>query len=166
MESVSMTEAELHPEEEIVEEIELVQWIYISAATVPFDQSDLTTLLEKAREKNHKVNVSGMLVYHEGSFFQVLEGPAEEVEKVYDIISDDPRHDEVQLLLKHQIEERSFPDWSMGFVNTEKEPLSKLPGFSDFFKRGFSIPEMRKEKSLLGRVMREFREGKWRQRIE
>ena len=153
-------------EEEVVEEIELAQWIYISAATIPFSQEDLKALLEKAREKNHKVNVSGMLVYHEGSFFQVLEGPAEEVENVYDLISGDQRHDDVQLLLKQSIEERSFPDWSMGFVNTEKEALSKLAGFSDFFKKGFSIPEMRKEKSLLGRVMREFREGKWRQRIE
>ena len=144
----------------------LLQLIYISAATVPFSQHDLKLLLKKARTNNKKFNVSGMLIYHEGSFFQVLEGPEEAVLSIYDIISDDPRHDEVQLLLRQMVEERSFADWSMGFVNTEDEPLSHLPGFSDFFKRGFSIPEMRKEKSLLGRVMREFREGKWRQRIE
>ena len=148
------------------EKVEYLQMIYISAATVQFTTEDLAKLLSKARANNSSVDVTGMLIFHEGSFFQVLEGPEEEVFKIYDLISDDPRHDDVKLLLKSKVEKRSFEDWSMGFVNPEKELFKQIHGFADFFKPGFSVPEMRKEKSMLGRVMREFREGKWRQCVE
>ena len=155
--------AEESPEEE---KVEYLQMIYISAATVPFTPEDLANLLGKARANNSSVGVTGMLVYHEGSFFQVLEGPEEEVFNIYDIIADDPRHDEVKLLLKSTVEKRSFEDWSMGFVNPEKALFQQIPGFADFFKPGFSVPEMRKEDSTLGRVMSEFRDGRWRQSIQ
>lgn len=155
------------PEEEEEQEL-LLQLIYISGASVPFSQKELKSLLKKAREKNHEVDVSGILIFHDGAFFQVLEGPPEAVYTIYDRISQDPRHDEIKLLLKSEVEERSFPDWSMGFVNIEKaSDLRSIPGFTDFFKPGFSLPEMRKENSRLGRVLREFRnEGRWHQRIE
>ena len=110
-----------------------LQLVYISASSVEFTQQDLKQLLAKARENNQRIGVSGMLIYDQGSFFQVLEGPEESVYKVYDLIGGDPRHDNVQLLMKNIVEDRSFEDWSMGFVNTEKEPLCRLPGFSDFF---------------------------------
>ncbi|MFK7848669.1 MAG: BLUF domain-containing protein [Rhodothermales bacterium] len=147
------------------EKVEFLQLIYISASTVSFSTEDLTTLLEKARSKNSQVDVSGMLIYHEGSFFQVLEGPEEEVYRIYDMIADDPRHDEVRLLLKSVVEQRSFENWSMGFVNPDQKLFKQIEGFADFFKTGFAVPEMQKEGSLLGRVMGEFREGKWRQCI-
>ncbi len=155
--------AEETPEEE---KVEYLQMIYISAATVPFTPEDLASLLNKARANNSSVDVTGMLIYHEGSFFQVLEGPAEEVFRIYDIIADDPRHDDVKLLLKSMVEKRSFEDWSMGFVNPDRALFQQIPGFADFFKPGFSVPEMRKEDSTLGRVMCEFREGRWRQNIQ
>ena len=154
------------PEEENIEKPTYLQLIYISAATVQFTTEDLTTLLQKARANNSKVDVSGMLIYHEGSFFQVLEGPEEEVWNIYDIIGDDPRHDEVKLLLKTKVEERSFADWSMGYVNPNRKLFQQIEGFADFFKPGFAVPEMQKEGSLLGRVMSEFRDGKWRQCVE
>ena len=155
------------PEAQGVDEKEtFLQLIYISAATVAFTTEDLTNLLEKARSNNSKVDVSGMLIYHEGSFFQVLEGPEEAVKSIYEIVADDPRHEEVRLLLKQNVESRSFADWSMGFVNPNRDLFQQIQGFSDFFKPGFSVPEMRKEGSMLGRVMSEFREGKWRQCVE
>lgn len=147
------------------EKVQLIQLIYISASTVSFSTEDLTTLLKKARSNNSKVDVSGMLIYHEGSFFQVLEGTEEEVFRIYNIIEDDPRHDDVRLLLKSVVEERSFENWSMGFVKPDKKLFKQIEGFADFFKTGFSVSEMRKEGSVLGRVMTEFREGKWRQTI-
>lgn len=158
------------PQEEAEEEEQelLLQLIYISAASVPFSQKELKALLKKARENNHELDVSGILIFHDGAFFQVLEGPPESVYAIYDRISQDTRHDEVKLLLKSEVEDRSFPDWSMGFVNIEKaSDLRSIPGFTDFFKPGFSLPEMRKENSRLGRVLREFRdEDRWHQRIE
>ena len=133
-------------EEENVETPTFLQLIYISAATVDFTNEDLTTLMQKARANNTKVDVSGMLIYHEGSFFQVLEGPEEHVLEIYDLIADDPRHDDVKLLLKSEVEKRSFADWSMGFVNPNRKLFQQIEGFADFFKPGFSVPGNEKRK--------------------
>ena len=146
----------------------ILQLIYISAETYRFDPEDLKILLQKARENNEQLGISGMLVYHEGSFLQILEGPEEDVMALYNKINRDRRHGEVKLLLRSVETERKFHDWSMGFVNIDDEGTTrKLTGFKDFFRRGFSIPAMREESGLVGRVLREFRDnGKWRAAVD
>jgi hypothetical protein len=61
----------------------VLQLVYASAAAVPFTIAQLESLLTKARRKNSLCDVTGMLLYHEGSFFQVLEGPEAAVRKVF-----------------------------------------------------------------------------------
>jgi len=56
--------------------MKLIQLIYVSAATNRFNPAELRELLRLARLKNQQLDVTGMLLYHEGSFLQVLEGPA------------------------------------------------------------------------------------------
>ena len=52
----------------------MLQLIYASAATVRFSVADLKHLLAIARANNESLGVSGMLVFQEGSFLQIIEG--------------------------------------------------------------------------------------------
>jgi hypothetical protein len=52
----------------------MTEIIYASAQTQPFSSAQLTELLAKARRNNQALHVSGLLLYHRGSFLQVLEG--------------------------------------------------------------------------------------------
>jgi hypothetical protein len=61
----------------------LIQCIYASAAGRAFDTEELAQLLKVARDNNAKLGLTGMLLYAEGSFFQVLEGPAQVVDALY-----------------------------------------------------------------------------------
>ena len=70
----------------------MLQLIYSSAATVPCTATDLNQLLECARARNTLFNVSGMLLYHSGSFLQVIEGPESGIDTIYRSIARDPRH--------------------------------------------------------------------------
>jgi uncharacterized Fe-S cluster-containing MiaB family protein len=63
--------------------LNMLQVIYASAATKPFDRENLVELLKIARSKNMAADISGMLLYHSGSFLQVLEGPEQNVEELY-----------------------------------------------------------------------------------
>lgn len=144
----------------------LTQLIYMSAAAQPFTAADLTALLLKARAKNESLGVSGMLVYHEGSFLQILEGDDATVESLYSRIATDPRHTNCSRLLKSTIEERSFADWTMGFVNTKAKELQSLPGFTDFFGSGFSQTAFAADPSKSHKLLLAFREGKWHQKVE
>ena len=58
----------------------LITLIYGSAAVDPFTEPELIALLEKSRANNQSLGVTGMLVYRDGNFLQVLEGEAEQVD--------------------------------------------------------------------------------------
>ena len=153
-------------DEEEKERETFLQLIYMSAATVSFTEHELAELLSKAKVKNEEAEVSGLLIYHEGSFLQILEGPEEAVIETYERIGEDPRHTDVGLLLKQEVLARSFGNWEMGYVNTNQSRFKQEEGFIDFFRRGFSLPVMRADKSMIGKVLREFKEeGKWRSDI-
>lgn len=114
-----------------------LQLIYASAATEPFTDEELTELLAIARKKNTAVGVTGMLLYDNGSFLQVLEGPEAAVMKVYQRITRDPRHTDATLLYRAEVETKDFEEWAMGFARPGKLAKEKPPGWSSFMQTGF-----------------------------
>ncbi len=118
----------------------IYQMVYSSAAVRSLSTTALATLLEQARVNNARLGVTGLLLYHQGSFIQALEGPKDVVEELFQKIKRDPRHDTVVELLSRTLEARQFPHWSMGFLDDDGA-LEKLPGFSDFMREGASQSE-------------------------
>ena len=108
---------------------------YVSTETQQFSPEALITLLTEAREANGKRSVTGLLLYREGSFYQVLEGAESEVMSTFNGIKGDPRHDSVRVLFKGDTSTREFADWQMGFLNLDGVDIESLSGFSDFLSR-------------------------------
>ena len=52
----------------------MIQITYLSTATDPMPSQDLLSLLKECRENNAGCGVTGMLLYCNGTFLQVLEG--------------------------------------------------------------------------------------------
>ena len=52
--------------------------IYVSSAIKLMHDDELLLLLEKARENNSRLGITGMLLYKEGNFMQMLEGGKED----------------------------------------------------------------------------------------
>ncbi|TGE09523.1 BLUF domain-containing protein [Hymenobacter fodinae] len=105
------------------------QLIYMSTATSPMTDEELQKLLEQARLNNAKYDITGLLLYHEGRFMQLLEGPADAVRRVYSYIEQDGRHTGTIKLADKDVVKRSFPSWSMAFWPVRKEDLSNVSGF-------------------------------------
>ena len=110
----------------------LIQLIYVSSATQDFTEAELKELLELSRQKNGRLGISGLLLYKDGNFIQVLEGPEESVLDLYQRIQKDPRHSNLLTLVHQAIDQRQFADWSMGFHNLNQLKPEDLPGFSPF----------------------------------
>lgn len=91
------------------------QLMYVSAAAGAPGSPELGQILAVSRRNNLRDDVTGMLLHIDGGFLQILEGPHEAVRRAYHRIAQDPRHDTPTLLLDRPVEERLFPDWSMGF---------------------------------------------------
>ena len=105
---------------------------YVSTETQLFSPDALITLLTEAREANAKRNVTGLLLYREGSFYQVLEGAESEVMSTFNDIKQDPRHDSVRVLFEGEASTREFADWQMGFLNLDGVDIESLTGYSNF----------------------------------
>ena len=104
----------------------LHQLIYLSHATKLYSDAELVRILEKSRSNNARLWITGLLLYHEGSVIQVLEGENDTVHSLYKRICHDSRHGGIILLIDGAIERRSFPDWSLGFRQLSADDLSKL----------------------------------------
>ena len=113
-------------------EISMINLVYTSTATHQMEEDELLCLLEQARDRNKRQNVTGMLLYGTGSFYQVLEGEKEDVEDIYQSIVKDGRNHSNIVILKNEIDERAFPNWSMGFKDLRKETSQSIDGYSDF----------------------------------
>lgn len=88
------------------------QLIYMSRP-FGFDAQTLAGILSTARLNNARNDVTGALICREDIYLQLLEGPAQKVEKTFEHISQDDRHVEVQVLVRCEVEDRLFPDWTM-----------------------------------------------------
>lgn len=98
---------------------EILRLVYLSTAIEHFRSADIEALLAKARKKNSELGITGILVCHEDSFFQVLEGPIGDVEALFGAISRDPRHCAVTVLSRLLASERVFGQWTMGYARPE-----------------------------------------------
>ena len=108
---------------------------YVSTEAIKFSDEALVALLSEARTANTDRDVTGVLVYREGSFYQVLEGSESAVMATFQDIEGDPRHKEVRVLFNGETDAREFADWQMGFLNLDGVDMDTLSGFSDFMTR-------------------------------
>lgn len=120
-------EAQLRPDRNGMEATVLKRVSYISKFARPLTRDEISKLASDAAEKNRSIGVTGMLMSSGGVFYQVLEGPAEEVDDLFKTIVVDSRHKDVLVLSTHEeVEDRQFPTWAMKKVDLDEEALSRL----------------------------------------
>lgn len=115
----------------------LVSLIYLSSATVPFNDSEIAALLEVSRRNNQASQISGILAYWDGNFIQYIEGPEAEIDRLVERIRRDRRHGGIIVLQRETVTARAFPHWSMAFDQAKQAPYAANPGVSDFLSDGF-----------------------------
>ena len=103
--------------------------IYISTSVNLMNTEELTEILTISRKKNFENNITGMLLYAEGTFIQVLEGIEEDVKATYHTITNDKRHKNLIKLVNAPLAKRVFPEWSMGFAVIDSSKMIELQGY-------------------------------------
>ena len=94
----------------------MYQLVYTSEATIDFSSADLRELLAVARAKNKIGSITGMLVFCDDQFLQVLEGNPADVIRTYDRIEKDHRHDNLIALHRgYSHVGKTFTGSAMGF---------------------------------------------------
>ncbi len=132
--------------------------LYVSSATELLSNEELLSLLEQCRHNNAALDITGMLLYKDGNFMQVLEGPDAAVRQIYMRILSDARHTGAIKLLEQSIEERQFASWTMGFKNLDEVTPNEAPGYSDFLDKPLTSPAFQLEPTRAQKLLLMFRE--------
>lgn len=98
----------------------LYRLVYISDSSRPMSPSEIGTLVKRCRLKNEARGISGLLLYGGSHFMQVLEGDSLRVSVLFDRISADPRHTNVQRLIFKPAQSRMFGGWGLCLVDTSR----------------------------------------------
>lgn len=135
----------------------LIRMLYISSATSPMSDEDMLNMLEKCRVNNAARNITGMLLYCQDTFVQVLEGEDKDVDALYNCIKKDSRHSGINILERKVVDKRQFPDWSMGFKKITDADLSNVEGLNSFFEHDAGSDYFIHEQNIVSLLMQHFR---------
>ncbi|MFV3407052.1 BLUF domain-containing protein [Bdellovibrio bacteriovorus] len=126
--------------------------VYFSKAAEDLSYTDIREILEVSRRNNARLGITGLLIFRDGYFVQLLEGDEAPVRDVLTAIRDDDRNYSVKVLIEAIGAERLFPDWSMAFhdgdiTTASSEHLVELfesVSASDLSKRALIMPILKK----------------------
>lgn len=136
----------------------LIQLVYSSSAIKLMNNQELLEILQTSHRNNARDDISGLLLYKEGTFMQVLEGPEEAVLALYAKIERDMRHKNAQILVNVPIHERMFADWSMAFENMDGMNAKDYPGLVDFLDEPLTSESYKSRPNRVMILLRTFRE--------
>lgn len=130
--------------------------IYLSKVSAPLPEEELVRLLEQARANNNRRNITGILVYSDRQFLQLLEGDEADLASLYAKLSQDPRHTGVIKLADKPIGARSFSDWSMAFQVVSPAEFSALAGYVPLAQVNFHAQSFSATDTALLQMAQEF----------
>jgi hypothetical protein len=128
----------------------------VSSAVTPFTPHELRDLLQRCNRNNRQRDVTGMLLYKDGNFMQVLEGEESAVMAVHRTIGRDSRHRGMITLLQGMTPGRQFSAWSMGFKDMGAD-LDNPEGYSEFLNLPLTGKEFQSDPSKAQKLLLTFK---------
>lgn len=95
------------------------QIIYTCALAPGVSRDDIRAIAQMSQVRNATTGITGVLLCHQGSVLQVLEGERTAVENIMKKISQDRRITQILVMLSRENATREFPQWTMGFKDVE-----------------------------------------------
>lgn len=93
---------------------------YVSSAARGLDDSEIFEILEKSENENNQKDITGLLLYSEGNFFQVLEGEKDKISDLYKKISKDSRHFNIIKLFEKPIKQEAYDGYKSDFISEDR----------------------------------------------
>jgi hypothetical protein len=87
---------------------------YISKFNKEMAVEEIRQLVDKSARNNSEKGITGIFMAAGKLFFQIIEGPDDEINQLWNSIQNDSRHTDIVILkIETGFFERIFPDWSM-----------------------------------------------------
>ena len=86
---------------------------YTSTAGEAVDGSDVFAIVAVSARNNAESELTGVLLFKDGRFLQVIEGPSASIDALMERIKRDNRHSNIRTIARTPIRARAFPGWNM-----------------------------------------------------
>ncbi|HVY88088.1 MAG TPA: BLUF domain-containing protein [Hyphomonadaceae bacterium] len=116
--------------------------VYMSTAVGVLRADELDRIYLRAQAANKPYSLTGLLLFYEGSFLQLVEGPVAGISSLMQKVRRDRRHTGLITLESGPIETRSFPDSPMHFVSGRNLTPGEKQAFSDLRQAVMVRPNM------------------------
>ena len=98
---------------------------YISNASERLTDHDIETLLLDAKVFNNNNNISGILIYSDFTFFQVIEGEYNTIKSLFERIEQDFRHYNILKILEIKSEKKEYHKYNTNFITHNKKKANQ-----------------------------------------
>ncbi|MDJ0778735.1 MAG: BLUF domain-containing protein [Gammaproteobacteria bacterium] len=139
----------------------MIQVSYVSSSPEPMTAEALLALLEECRTNNRKRGITGMLLYGNGTFLQAIEGDEPVIDDLLTRICADPRHGEIQMLQRREIDRPEYAEWSMGFDEVSNQEFGDVDGLRDFGSEDFNFDYLVGHDSVVDSLLDHYRQPNW-----
>ena len=130
------------PSDTLHRPVDLNRVVYMSTAVGVLRAEELDRIYFRAKSSNAQASITGLMLFYEGAFLQVLEGPIAGVSSLLERIRRDRRHANFTVLEAGPAEERLFPDAPMRFIAARNLSPGEKQAFSDLRQAVSSRPYM------------------------
>ncbi len=142
---------------------DLVHCIYTSIEVKELSPNEIDQLLAHSRSSNRLNDITGILLRVGCTFFQVLEGPRDAVDKLYSEILVDGRHTRITRIIYESIARRFFGEFAMNFLPLSASDLAMAIEEHDL--AGVEAQLASLDEGRAKRLLRAFSEGRWHARL-
>lgn len=90
---------------------------YVSTANQDLSSSEIVEILQQTESRNNKHGINGLLVFSDGTFFEVIEGEKMMIKELFETIREDGRHKNLIVIFEKDIPKNLFDDKDSTFIS-------------------------------------------------
>ncbi len=108
---------------------------YVSTASPKLSEDGIEEILTRSEDKNNKKGITGLLLFSEGNFFQIIEGEEMRVKSLFQTIKEDQRHHNLIKLFEKPIKKDSFDGYKCDFISENARfDISRLRNYQHYIE--------------------------------
>ncbi|MDT0684955.1 BLUF domain-containing protein [Autumnicola psychrophila] len=92
---------------------------YVSTVNPELSETEIQKALDFSKNWNNDNNITGILLYSQGNFFQVLEGEENLLKSLFSRIKADQRHHNVITIFQKKVPNIQFDDYEVDFISLD-----------------------------------------------
>lgn len=143
-----------------VQEKQLKYCVFASATHGNFGEEQLAELSAEYKKSLSEDGVTGVMLYEDGNFFQVIEGDADKIDAAYKRFSAEKHTHKVVKIIEEEQDQRSFAHWTSAYSTAAKDIFVNQNTGRAYFSNTSEYQDIKSPK--IKRLMGEFTKGRWR----